>query len=269
MSTSQSPQELHTPPSDATSSDRRRAENRLLEHLVRNDAVCFDDDCPICDNEMIKADVGRLRLAQHEFDNKVLPLRTTVKRVLCVYCGSPWSERDHLLPRGWSGEALRRYVPTVPSCSSCNNILSAFPEPLIAARVEHIARRLRRHWSRLLSNSPNLNGLRGNLRQQITANNFRRDVIRGRLVVLDLGGVPELPQDWQDVLISDGPAALAAGEPSPVAPARTTRTQHRPRWESPVIGETSTTGRRARGQKGPTRQTPGSAYLARKEGTAV
>lgn len=57
----------------------------------------------------------------------------------CVYCGDPSTEKDHLLPLSWTGKAARRWVPTVPSCRSCNSILSDFPDPRIYERCQLIA----------------------------------------------------------------------------------------------------------------------------------
>ena len=57
----------------------------------------------------------------------------------CVYCGATATEKDHLLPLPWTGKAVRKLVPTVPACRSCNRTLSDFPNPHIYYRCQLIA----------------------------------------------------------------------------------------------------------------------------------
>ena len=53
----------------------------------------------------------------------------------CVYCGEPATDKDHLLPRNWSGDSDRARVPIVPSCAECNRIfLNDTYEPDVIAR---------------------------------------------------------------------------------------------------------------------------------------
>lgn len=42
---------------------------------------------------------------------------------ICIYCGERGFTKDHLLPRGWSGESKRKFVATVPACGECNSLL--------------------------------------------------------------------------------------------------------------------------------------------------
>ena len=42
---------------------------------------------------------------------------------VCIYCGGPAWTKDHLLPRGWTGEARRTFVAVVPACGVCNVLL--------------------------------------------------------------------------------------------------------------------------------------------------
>ena len=185
--------------------ERRNAIKRLIDHLTEIGDFCPESDCPICSDSIIHLEVNRIQIARLEYRLKVKPLRSIVRTNLCVYCGDVATDLDHLLPRWWTGEALRPHVPTVSSCRSCNGILSDFPEPLIAARTQCISERLRRRWGKQLSRNPSLVGLQGNLKKQIAANNARRGVLRGRLTILELGGIPEISTDWQDHLILEGP----------------------------------------------------------------
>ena len=53
----------------------------------------------------------------------------------CVYCGELATDKDHLLPRHWSGDSDRARVPVVPSCAECNrNFLRDTYEPDILSR---------------------------------------------------------------------------------------------------------------------------------------
>jgi 5-methylcytosine-specific restriction endonuclease McrA len=42
---------------------------------------------------------------------------------ICVYCGVIAGTKDHLLPRTWTGEAIRKNVLTVPACGECNSAI--------------------------------------------------------------------------------------------------------------------------------------------------
>ncbi len=248
----------------------RLAIERLRAHLDETGALCEGHDCTVCESPLTSNEVGRLRTAQLEYRTHVEVLGKRMRDALCMYCGDVPSDRDHLLPRTWTGDALRPHVPTVAACRSCNGILSTFPNPLIAARCEHIGIRLRRTWGKQLSRTPDLEGLSGNLRRQIAANGFRRGVVRGRLVVLDLGGVPALPDPWRELLMADGPAALSSCEPCSEEIHFRARRPTRSRWSShsPVI-----TGKANSPKLKPTpvdalskvkTVSPGAAYMQRK-----
>jgi hypothetical protein len=51
------------------------------------------------------------------------PRRLLYPEGICVYCGLEATTRDHLLPRTWTGDAIRRHVLTVPACQQCNSII--------------------------------------------------------------------------------------------------------------------------------------------------
>jgi hypothetical protein len=113
-------------------------------------------------------------------------------------------EKDHLLPRNWTGEGVRKLVPTVPACRFCNGTLSDFPEPLIAARCAQIARKIRMRHRRQLSlpmrSDDDLQEFGYRMQQSLRARQATRIEMRAKLVVLDLGGVPELPASLIDLL---------------------------------------------------------------------
>ncbi len=64
----------------------------------------------------------------------------------CVYCGEEAQQADHLVPLPVSGPELRRFVPTVPACASCNGTLRDFHSPIVSARACHIAMHLHRRY---------------------------------------------------------------------------------------------------------------------------
>lgn len=200
--------DMNTPIGEPEPAEWRTAIDHLSDHLDNTGELCSDSSCPHCGNSLVGPEVNRLRVARFEYNVKVASLRRSIRVNLCAYCGDASSDRDHLLPKWWTGGSLRRHVPTVAACRSCNGILSDFPEPIIAARSEHIAANIRKRAGKQLNRFASLEGLRGNLRKQIAANHFNRGRTRGRLAVLELGGVPEIPEAWQDMLILDGPIAL-------------------------------------------------------------
>jgi hypothetical protein len=53
---------------------------------------------------------------------------------ICVYCGVIAGTKDHLLPRTWTGEAVRKNVLTVPACGECNSFIGDRYASSITAR---------------------------------------------------------------------------------------------------------------------------------------
>jgi len=84
-----------------------------------------------------------LHLANHEAMDHFMLIAEVGDR-WCIYCGEVAEEADHLVPKPISGTLVRRWVPTVPSCQSCNRTLRDFPVPIVAARAAHVALQLRR-----------------------------------------------------------------------------------------------------------------------------
>lgn len=60
---------------------------------------------------------------------------------ICVYCGEYADQMDHLLPRAYTGESLRRRVPVVPACGECNRTLSDAFIPDVQERRDLVHRR--------------------------------------------------------------------------------------------------------------------------------
>lgn len=70
---------------------------------------------------------------------------------ICVYCGELGDQMDHLLPRHFTGDALRKIVPVVPSCGECNSTLLDAYLPDVEARRELVHRRYRIKYRRRLT----------------------------------------------------------------------------------------------------------------------
>jgi len=70
---------------------------------------------------------------------------------VCVYCGSPGRDRDHLLPRAAVADGARPYVLTVPACGECNGLLSDNVVESITGRRLYVQERLKRRHKKLLS----------------------------------------------------------------------------------------------------------------------
>lgn len=70
---------------------------------------------------------------------------------LCIYCGTPGWTKDHLLPVGLTGRAVRKHVLTVPACGECNSLIGASYAPSITERREIAKAGIRRKYGRKLS----------------------------------------------------------------------------------------------------------------------
>ena len=70
----------------------------------------------------------------------------------CVYCGQVATDKDHLLPRNWTGESMRKKVPVVPSCAECNRVfLNDVYEPDVQNRRIICHQKMRLKYARALS----------------------------------------------------------------------------------------------------------------------
>lgn len=79
------------------------------------------------------------------------PLRLDYPAGVCVYCGVIAGTKDHLLPRTWTGEAVRRKVLTVPACGECNSTISDRYAPSITERRAIAHGRIRKRKSRVIN----------------------------------------------------------------------------------------------------------------------
>lgn len=78
------------------------------------------------------------------------PQRLEYPYAICVYCGQAAWTKDHLLPVGATGVALRRHVLTVPACSECNTLIGASYAPSITERRAIAKAKLRKkHWKKI------------------------------------------------------------------------------------------------------------------------
>lgn len=62
-----------------------------------------------------------------EFEHMTVrhPTRLRYPNGVCIYCGRGAGTRDHLVPRGISGETHRASVLTVPACAECNSTIGS------------------------------------------------------------------------------------------------------------------------------------------------
>lgn len=81
----------------------------------------------------------------------VAPTKIAYPAGVCVYCGMPSGTKDHLIPRGWSGEARRRTVAVVPACADCNSRINDFPSANVTDRRVRAHESLRKAKRRVLS----------------------------------------------------------------------------------------------------------------------
>ena len=175
-------------------------ELNLNEYRAEHMSTCsLGDRCRSCRVMTEDNFVSRLQLARDEFIEKIIPLQY-LNGLLCVYCGTHSEQRDHLLPRNWTGDAVRPLVPTVPSCGFCNRSISDFNEPFIAARAKVVASRIRSKFRKQLTcpmrSEFELAEFGRSLRLNLQARQHQRIELHAKLVVLDLGGVPELPDSY-------------------------------------------------------------------------
>lgn len=113
------------------------------------------------------------------------PVRVDYLPDVCVYCGF-WAEtKDHLVPRGWSGDVDRSWVFTVPACRECNLGIGSKWAPTITERrsVAHkfIRRKYRRHLAQDRFTQEDLDEMGRNLRSLIESGMQVGELTRKRL----------------------------------------------------------------------------------------
>ena len=78
------------------------------------------------------------------------PVHLKYPPFVCIYCGRPADTVDHLLPRGYTGDAARHYTAVVPACRWCNSTLGARLTWTITERREIIRQKIRRKYANVL-----------------------------------------------------------------------------------------------------------------------
>lgn len=112
--------------------------------------------------------------------------------IVCVYCGEDATHIDHLLPRLWTGEVLRRFVPVVPACQDCNCTIGGDLVVPLHERARLVAERLHKRHKKLLECSwtnEELGALGRGIRGSVRAAEVKRRIILSRLRVLEAGGM--------------------------------------------------------------------------------
>ena len=176
------------------------------EHLEAGCPGC--DEC-LTDRPRERAD--RYRLIRANVIAKDAAERLRRHPNVCVYCGDLADHADHLVPRTWTGDALRELVLTVPACADCNVRIGDYCDPEIAARCEVVTNSLRRKHKKLLTQLPlgDLNGTEGKLKSALMARRHLRATVIGRLAVLAAGGFLELHENTRERITYHGIADLA------------------------------------------------------------
>jgi hypothetical protein len=125
---------------------------------------------------------------------------------VCVYCGLPASTKDHLIPWGWSGDAARSYVLTVPACHQCNEYIGDVWAPTITERRRIAQQRIRSRNRRALRvhrfTQAELDEMGPNLRSSVDAGTELAELVRARL-------------DWPGNSLYDFGACARAGFADP------------------------------------------------------
>lgn len=78
------------------------------------------------------------------------PVRLQYPSGICIYCGRHGFTKDHLYPRGWTGEGERRFTAVVPACGTCNSLISDTFTVSITERRELAHLRIRRKFAKVL-----------------------------------------------------------------------------------------------------------------------
>lgn len=104
---------------------------------------------------------------------------------LCTYCGWDADSVDHLMPRGWTGEAARAFVAKVPACKDCNTRIGDRYAPTIALRKAIAYESLERKHRKLLATrswtDDELEEFGTRLRHELEAREALRRVVKYRL----------------------------------------------------------------------------------------
>lgn len=113
------------------------------------------------------------------------PLQIDYLPDVCIYCGFWGESRDHLIPRGWSGDVDRSWVLTVPACRECNSGIGAQWAPTITERRALAHKFIKRKYKRYLVGSiftqEDLEEMGRNLRSMIEGGIQVGELTRNRL----------------------------------------------------------------------------------------
>jgi 5-methylcytosine-specific restriction endonuclease McrA len=103
---------------------------------------------------------------------------------MCVYCGEPATDREHVIPRSLGG------FWTVPACKDCNALAGASLQPSLADRRRHIAAKLRRKYAKVLRmpewDREELDELGAGLRTAVADLAAAREIVWARLEFMRL-----------------------------------------------------------------------------------
>lgn len=115
----------------------------------------------------------------------VRPKHLNYPNGVCVYCGLPGYTKDHIEPKTWSGEAVRSFVVTVPSCGECNQFISDSFAPTISERREIAQAKIQRRYKRVLNYTDytpdELEEFEGNLLSSVLAGLEEKHLVKQRL----------------------------------------------------------------------------------------
>lgn len=78
------------------------------------------------------------------------PVHLAYPRGVCIYCGRHGWTKDHLFPRNWTGNIRRNFTALVPSCATCNSLISDALTWSITERRALCHERLRRKYAKVL-----------------------------------------------------------------------------------------------------------------------
>lgn len=104
---------------------------------------------------------------------------------VCTYCGDPAGTRDHLMPRGYTGNTVRQVIAVVPACGNCNSRIGDTFAVSVSERREVAQASIHKSYKRLLAvpdkTPEDLRTLGPTLRTVARQNNLKREWLRGRL----------------------------------------------------------------------------------------
>lgn len=113
------------------------------------------------------------------------PERLAYPDGVCVYCGVIADTEDHLLPRTWTGEAVRKHVITIPACRQCNSHINDRYMPSITARRTEAHRYIERKYRKVLQipkwTKEDLGALGKSLRSSVESGLNEQRLARARL----------------------------------------------------------------------------------------